>query len=43
VPSNITDIIGKAAQETGIYLSIGVTEKDGHYSRPDAFKLSVQE
>jgi len=29
VPSNVTDALGKAAQEAGIYLSIGITEKDG--------------
>ncbi|MCT4508496.1 MAG: carbon-nitrogen hydrolase family protein [Tepidibacter sp.] len=29
VPSNITDVLGKSAQEAGIYLSIGVTERDG--------------
>ena len=29
VPSNITDILGAAAKEAGIYLSIGITEKDG--------------
>lgn len=28
VPSKITDILGKAAKEAEIYLSIGVTEKD---------------
>ncbi|WP_315118189.1 carbon-nitrogen hydrolase family protein [uncultured Clostridium sp.] len=28
VPSTITDILGKAAEEAQIYLSIGVTEKD---------------
>lgn len=29
VPNKITDILGKAAKEAGIYLSIGITEKDG--------------
>lgn len=29
VPSDVTDILGKAAQEAGVYLSIGVIEKDG--------------
>jgi nitrilase len=29
VPGPVTDILGNAAKEAGIYLSIGVTEKDG--------------
>ncbi|HSN58326.1 MAG TPA: carbon-nitrogen hydrolase family protein [Clostridiaceae bacterium] len=29
VPGTVTDILGNAAKEAGIYLSIGVTEKDG--------------
>lgn len=29
-PSQVTDILGKAAREAGIYLSIGVTEKDSN-------------
>lgn len=28
VPSNVTDILGKAVKEAGIYLSIGITERD---------------
>ncbi len=33
VPSNETDILGKAAKEAGVYLAIGVTERDGDYGR----------
>ncbi|MGX4261944.1 carbon-nitrogen hydrolase family protein [Clostridioides difficile] len=30
VPSATTDLLGKAAQEAGVYLSMGITERDGN-------------
>ncbi len=33
VPGPVTEVLGNAAEEAGIYLAVGVIERDGRFSR----------